>query len=269
MIFSINKENIMPKQAVDLFNCRFGKWLVLHRAKPDIHHRILWTCLCDCGTVTDVLGQSLTHGTSKQCLSCSRVGNKYGKGRLIGSHSEAEKAALVARNNARKGIPVTSEKALAAVRAACKKMNEVRHNQAKHILADIDAERLTAVCTVCGQVPIKVIKHTADKWNHLRDQYSCWVGTRCREADGEAARVSYPHQALDMWNTQKGDCAICGKSMVRAGNTSDGATLDHCHRTGYIRGYLHQGCNKGLGHFQDDPEILKKAAEYLLRAAED
>ena len=66
-----------------------------------------------------------------------------------------------------------------------------------------------------------------------------------------------------MWNQQAGNCAICSKPMEREGNTSFGATLDHGHVEGYIRGFLHQGCNKGLGHFMDDPAILRKSAEYL------
>ena len=38
-------------------------------------------------------------------------------------------------------------------------------------------------------------------------------------------------------------CAICGKGFTKA----DGAVLDHCHKTGFIRGALHRSCNGGEG----------------------
>ncbi|MGA3200756.1 MAG: endonuclease domain-containing protein [Halobacteriota archaeon] len=170
--------------------------------------------------------------------------------------------ATIARNHLRKGKPLVSEKALAAVRSACKKMNEARHLKAGHILSNVDSIALTADCNKCGRVPIKVMKHRAN--GDLRDQYLCWVGTLNRkDRVGADARVLYSNQALDMWENQQGNCAICNKPMERAGNTSLGATLDHCHKTGLLRGFLHQGCNKGLGHFFDDPLTLRKAAEYL------
>ena len=55
---------------------------------------------------------------------------------------------------------------------------------------------------------------------------------------------------------QGGCCAICGV---------DGLVLavDHCHRTGVIRGLVCGGCNLGLGHFGDDPARLRAAAAYL------
>jgi len=38
-------------------------------------------------------------------------------------------------------------------------------------------------------------------------------------------------------------CAICGKGFTKA----DSAVLDHCHKTGFIRGALHRSCNGGEG----------------------
>ena len=38
-------------------------------------------------------------------------------------------------------------------------------------------------------------------------------------------------------------CAVCQKGFTKA----DGAVLDHCHKTGFIRGALHNSCNGGEG----------------------
>ena len=39
--------------------------------------------------------------------------------------------------------------------------------------------------------------------------------------------------------------------------------LDHCHKTMKVRGLLCGTCNKGLGQFRDNPEILEAAARYI------
>ena len=54
---------------------------------------------------------------------------------------------------------------------------------------------------------------------------------------------------------QNHGCAICSEPNPPA--------IDHCHRTGRVRGILCHKCNKGIGLLQDDPETLRAAAEYL------
>ena len=48
------------------------------------------------------------------------------------------------------------------------------------------------------------------------------------------------------------------------GNTKNGSwVLDHCHDTESFRGWLCHKCNRALGGFDDDVEILNRAKVYL------
>lgn len=63
---------------------------------------------------------------------------------------------------------------------------------------------------------------------------------------------------------QNGKCRICeiDETLVIRGKRVRLA-VDHCHKTGKIRGLLCSACNKGLGGFKDSPDLLRKAAAYL------
>lgn len=58
-----------------------------------------------------------------------------------------------------------------------------------------------------------------------------------------------------MVEEQGGRCAIC--------RTRDANSQDHNHKTGAPRRPLCSTCNWGLGHFQDDPELMRAAALYI------
>lgn len=63
-------------------------------------------------------------------------------------------------------------------------------------------------------------------------------------------------------------CAICGKPETikdRQCGKLKALAVDHCHKTGSVRGLLCQRCNFGLGLFFDDAEVLGKAIAYLIR----
>jgi hypothetical protein len=58
---------------------------------------------------------------------------------------------------------------------------------------------------------------------------------------------------------QGGVCAIC-----KAKPTHRDLDLDHNHGTNVARGLLCTGCNTGLGNLKDNPEIILRAAQYVL-----
>lgn len=70
-------------------------------------------------------------------------------------------------------------------------------------------------------------------------------------------RYGLDHTAFEsMKLEQKNRCAICNKEEVEL-------HIDHCHKTGKIRGLLCQKCNTGIGLLGDDLLILNKAVKYL------
>lgn len=58
-------------------------------------------------------------------------------------------------------------------------------------------------------------------------------------------------------DAQGGVCAVCR-------TTPKTFHVDHSHATGVVRGLLCGGCNTGLGHLRDDPNIAGAAALYLI-----
>lgn len=66
-----------------------------------------------------------------------------------------------------------------------------------------------------------------------------------------------------MMAMQKGRCAICGFEETDSPKLFP--VVDHCHKTGRVRGILCMSCNQGLGKFKDDVDLLMTAAAYLAK----
>jgi hypothetical protein len=69
--------------------------------------------------------------------------------------------------------------------------------------------------------------------------------------------------SLEQYNAmidfQAGLCAICCEPMNPKADTQ----VDHCHRTGFVRGLLCSHCNLTLGRMHDAIEIFSHATDYL------
>lgn len=60
---------------------------------------------------------------------------------------------------------------------------------------------------------------------------------------------------------QNNVCAICFKSELTVRNKN--LAVDHCHKTGIIRGLLCSNCNRAIGLLKDNVVIIKSALKYL------
>jgi hypothetical protein len=59
---------------------------------------------------------------------------------------------------------------------------------------------------------------------------------------------------------QNSCCAICKKKP-----TNKHLAVDHCHKTGKIRGLLCNSCNRAIGLMKDDITLLKNSIKYLTK----
>lgn len=71
-------------------------------------------------------------------------------------------------------------------------------------------------------------------------------------------------QFVAMWDAQGGVCLTCPKTLTGG---PGGHAIDHCHTTGKVRGLLCSPCNKALGMVYDNPDTLRRLADYLEQAA--
>ena len=69
-----------------------------------------------------------------------------------------------------------------------------------------------------------------------------------------------PEEFDALYDKQQGRCAICNKTKEE---TLTPICIDHSNKTNKVRGLLCLTCNRGLGYFKDDINLLLNAIEYL------
>ena len=135
---------------------------------------------------------------------------------------------------------------------------------------------------ICKTCKVSKTLDNFHKWNHSKDklQYDCiecrkiW---RKKNAHIDKAyskrnrlrdKLKTYNLSIDDYNAlikkQNNQCAICNK---HGDDTKRGMlSIDHCHKTGVVRGLLCTGCNAAIGVFRDDPKLLARARRYLVGA---
>lgn len=115
-------------------------------------------------------------------------------------------------------------------------------------------------CPACGE-----IKPLSEYYARVPGIPSAGVQARCkpchRLAQSCRVRGITVERYWQLWNEQKGVCAIC-LEPERFGRA---LSIDHDHQTGVVRALLCNNCNIALGHMQDDETRLYAAARYLER----
>jgi hypothetical protein len=121
---------------------------------------------------------------------------------------------------------------------------------------------------------------TCNEWV-LKSKFSknihspCGLQGQCRDCDRDRHRLKaygITREIYDqMLSDQGGSCALC-QSTSNRGRGSFFFSVDHDHSCcpgevtcgQCVRALLCSMCNQGLGHFNDDPDLLLAAATYLI-----
>ena len=102
------------------------------------------------------------------------------------------------------------------------------------------------ICIVCQKSPSRPGRVQCEKCAEQHTHISRLHNTGCTKA-----------QFTTLFLSQAGKCAICLKTF------SSTPHADHDHKTRIVRGLLCSNCNRGIGHLQDDPTVVERAAAYL------
>jgi len=115
------------------------------------------------------------------------------------------------------------------------------------------AHLLKSRCNTCLYAEHKKwAEDNPDRIREYRNKDSWTLAKRC------ARRGITPEQLFDRYERQEECCAICKDEI-----TIIDSAIDHNHKTGEFRGVLCKQCNRALGMFKDDPEVIANAVEYL------
>lgn len=109
-----------------------------------------------------------------------------------------------------------------------------------------------------GRQCVRLAGHTGQHRSH-EAQYSAALSAKAH-ARGIAQYGLVLEDYFRLHDAQNGRCYICQKKPKAGGPR---LSVDHCHRTGEVRGLLCHPCNSMLGYFHENIEVFARAAEYL------
>lgn len=224
IIFTIFRPS---NKAKDYTGQKFNRLIAIKPISKQ-NRSIVWLFKCDCGEYKEAIASEVYRGSIRTCGNCrgsDLTGRRFGK--LL----------VIKRMKGRK----------------------LQNRPVWECLCD------------CGKTCYKRSTHLI-----YNDVFSCGCLTQGENnvfyIDGRTKRRDHKHtyqlkkkyglerdDYYKLLEKQDGKCAICfgqpkGKSRL---------SVDHCHKTGKIRGLLCSNCNSALGLFKDDINLVENAKIYL------
>ena len=169
----------------------------------------------------------------------------------------------------KKSFPRNGMKVKGTVCNSCKELarqekGSLSKEEAKESHNNMISRGVIAKCSYC------LVEKCASEFYTKRDYGKVYLNTtKCKKCQKEDVRYrTFGITELEydfLLQLQDYCCAICTihlESYKKQGYRNNFA-VDHCHKTGKIRGLLCDGCNRGLGLFKENTVSLSKAIKYL------
>jgi uncharacterized protein CbrC (UPF0167 family) len=129
-------------------------------------------------------------------------------------------------------------------------------------VVDVFGESIEIACRTCSECrESKPLNEFAMDTTYVRSKCK-----ECRKkADAQLKILKKLHPKPDIKTYRCPACHDSVDDMREKGYVKwrQDFVLHHCHKTGKFRGWLCHACNRALGNFQDDLNIVKKAVDYL------
>lgn len=102
----------------------------------------------------------------------------------------------------------------------------------------------------------------AERYKNNKDRYKSASKKVSLKKEYNLTELEYKQ----MFEKRNSLCDICKKQETAKHQSGiiKSLSVDHCHKTGKVRGLLCNMCNRGLGLFLDNTELLKTAINYLV-----
>ncbi|MFF9120883.1 endonuclease VII domain-containing protein [Streptomyces massasporeus] len=177
--------------------------------------------------------------SAKQCRKCLR---------------DLPPSAFARDKNRRDGLQVHCRECVAKYSAAHYRRR--REAMGKPVREQVDVPAGHKLCRTCGEIK----PHS--EW-HRNATASDGLSTRCKACRAVQSRQGHLKRQYGITEAERdgliasqgGVCCICLAAVPEH--------VDHCHKTGMVRGVLCFSCNAALGQFKDRPDAIRRAAAYV------
>ncbi|MFE1833783.1 endonuclease VII domain-containing protein [Streptomyces sviceus] len=176
---------------------------------------------------------------AKECRKCGR---------------DLPPAAFARDKNRRDGLQVHCRECVAEYSAAHYRRR--REAMGKPVREQVEVPDGHKLCRTCGEIK------PWSEW-HRNATASDGLSTRCKTCRAAQNRRDHLKRQYGLTEAERdeliasqgGVCCICLAAVPEH--------VDHCHKTGRVRGVLCFSCNAALGQFKDRPDAIRRAAAYV------
>ena len=254
---------------------KVGNWTILEHVGRTVGdgHNYYAKCRCDCGAEHFVNVSNFSRGGLKNCQSCLHrapwrgtvvVGAQFGAWTVIGSAERYGKGSG-AYNRALCRCECGTERYCCCTDLLsgktkncrkCRKYPDLTRTQPHPVLNGDGLKK----CNICGlkKESLDFHKCSASPDGLLSE---CKVCVKLRHIARSYGIT--PKQYADLMESADHCCQICGR---HASHFQHGLHVDHIHGISgpeSVRGVLCPMCNKSIGGFQDNPDLMRRAADYV------